>query len=284
MSRVPLILALILLAGPLAPVASANAPPVAHASASTLDAVLFEPVTFTDDSIDPDGTIVRSVWTDTDGRDHAANPWTHAFAFAGVHTVTLVTTDDSGASASTEIQVLVRAPTMRGRAFALGAGDARVADSGEVASEQQGDTRQSVGAVRQGGLHAEGLDGDVWIVGQHTVATATIESVRIPHPLGYFLLTGVQAQAIVGCDFPTMRSATFSQFRLNDAPLVPPGQVAPNTRVELPGGMVVLLNVQEPGAAPDTLRVTAARILAPGAPAIDVAHAEAGASHCPYSQ
>lgn len=272
-------LAVILLAFP--PMASANQPPVAQAGVSTIEAVLFEPVVFTDLSTDADGTIASAVWTFTDGRDVSGSVVTRAFDYAGVHTISLRVTDDLGAESSTEVQVLVRAPRMHGRAVAAVVTGERVADTGDVSSEQASTTSAAVGDARQGQLRATALDAEFRVVEYRGIARATIERLYIPVPIGYVLLTGIESEVLATCD-GTTRTAKFTQLRLNDAPLVPPGEVAPNTRVDVGSGYALILNAQDPPVG-DRSVVTAVRLVAPGGAVVELARAEAGVSYCPYA-
>ncbi len=57
--------------------------------------------TFTDTSVDTDGTITARSWNFGDGATSTATNPTHTYAAAGMYTVTLTVTDNSGASAST---------------------------------------------------------------------------------------------------------------------------------------------------------------------------------------
>jgi hypothetical protein len=78
------------------------------------------------------------------------------------------------------------------------------------------------------------------------------------------------------------RFSDVGKIRLNDAPIVPPATVAPNTRIDLPDGTAIILNAQDE-PAPDRLAVTAVRVLVPGQAPIEIAHVEAGVSHCPWT-
>jgi len=57
--------------------------------------------------IDPDGEIVRYVWTLGDGSSFAARNVQHVFAAAGTYTVSLSVTDSRGASATTALAFVV---------------------------------------------------------------------------------------------------------------------------------------------------------------------------------
>lgn len=277
------VLALVALALGQATLASANQPPIARASVSPLEARLFEPVLFVDESEDPDGSVVRSVWTFSDGRDVEGRVVTRAFGYAGVHTIELRVYDDAGAGSMLSIPVLVRAPIVHGRAIALATPAASVADTGDVATTHQSSVSRTVGEARHGQLRAAGLDAEVTTLHDppRAIARATVGLVHIPVPIGYVRASGVEAYVVHGCGWPTMLSATFQQLRLNDNPIVPPGEVAPNTRVDLPGGGALVLNAQE-ALSPGVVALTALRVLVPGQAPIDVARAVAGASHCPY--
>ncbi len=257
--------------------AAANVPPVAQASASPGEAVLGQLVTFTDLSTDTDGTIVRSVWTFTDGRDVVGTTVLRAFDYPGVHTIGLRVTDNDGASATTEIQVLVRAPLMRGHATGVGSGAASFADTGDVATTQQTTTRADAAAASFGQLRAAGLDAEVRTVSDRAIATASVAYVYIPVPIGYILATGVETEALATCSGTTI-AAKFTQLRLNDAPLVPPGEVPQDTRIDLPGGIVIELNVHTSSEGLEG--ATAMRVLVPGQAPVEIAHAIAGVAYC----
>ncbi|HUR67629.1 MAG TPA: PKD domain-containing protein [Candidatus Thermoplasmatota archaeon] len=244
------------------------------------EAVLNEPVLFTDGSVDPDGSIASAAWTFTDGRTMTGHEVTKRFDFAGVHTMLLEVTDDLGARSSVEFQLLVRAPLMHGRAYALASSQGTQADTGDVGANDQTASDVVVAGADQGALHAAGLEAELRTYSDWTVARADVAVVHVPHPFGFFHLTGVEAEAVSGCH-QAWRFADVGKLRLNDAPLVPPGAVAPNTRVDLPDGTIVILNAQDE-PAPDRIAVTAVRILVPGQAPIEIAHAEAGVSFCPY--
>jgi|Deesub1362A_J573_1020465.scaffolds.fasta_scaffold01023_9 PKD repeat protein len=78
-----------------------NQPPTADFSYSVNDLN----VTFTDESTDPDGTIVNWTWNFGDGSiSYEQNP-THRYADYGNYTVTLTVTDDDGATDSVSYTV-----------------------------------------------------------------------------------------------------------------------------------------------------------------------------------
>jgi hypothetical protein len=209
---------------------------------------------------------------------------TKALAFAGLHTVVLRVRDDLGATDALTLEVLVHAPRMLGRATALRLDETRVADTGEVDTAQQTHEQAADGEVRNGQLRVARLASEVRTVsdaqGPRAVARADAGYVYVPVPIGYILLTGVEAEAIVGCSFPTIATSKFTQVRLNDAPLVPPGEVARNTMVVVPGVGTVTLNAQELGQD-GRLAVIAFRLATPDG-LVEVARAEAGVLRCPY--
>ena len=83
-----------------------NDPPVA---AFTVACTLLS-CTFTDGSTDADGTIAGWNWTFGDGTTSTAQNPSKSFAAAGTYSVTLVVTDDGGATASTTKSVTVTLP------------------------------------------------------------------------------------------------------------------------------------------------------------------------------
>ena len=260
--------------------ATANAPPTAAADAPR-EALLDERVLFRDASVDPDGEIVAVAWEFSDGRTLEGSSVTKVLAYAGVHSITLRVRDDDGASAETTFEVLVHAPAMQGRATALRVGDATLGDTGEVRTTQHEDHADAVGEAGRGQLRVAALETSLRTLEHRAVARADIGWAYIPVPIGYVLLTGIEAEAIVGCAYPTIANAKFTQLRLNDGPLVPPGDVAPNTHVALPGGGSLTLNAQE--WVGDKLAVTASRHVAADGVVTELARAEAGVSHCPFA-
>lgn len=262
------------------PHAAANEAPVAIAS-SPSEARIGEPIVLTSLSYDPDGTIVSTTWEfSDDGRTRSGTSVTKAFGWPGLHSVVLRVTDDGGAQAELELQVLVRAPLMHGRAYAVLALGDTAADTGEVFTTQQSETLATVGQYRNGGLRVSALEGQLNTHENRAVARASVGLAHIPHPFGYLLITGVETLSIVGCDHPTINWARFDQVRLNDAALVA-GEVPPNTRVDVPRGGTLELNVVEPVG--DRVSVVAIRFTAPDGEVTQIAHAEAGVSHCPYA-
>lgn len=268
--------------------AQADAPPVAIASASTTSARVNEPVVFTSSSYDPDGAIVATTWEDWDGRLRAGNPLTmrmpHVGATPTLVTITMRATDDAGATGTAEVQVLVRPTRMLGRATAVSLDGETLADTGDVDTTRPGETYgDAIAEAKNGQLRVAGLDAEVRSVndaqGSRAVATASVGLVHIPHPLGFFHVTGVEAESLAWCDRAATRTVTFGELRFNDAPLVPPGEVPPGTVVEV-AGTTLLLNVQE--TLPDgSLAVTAIRAHTPLG-AIEVARASAGVVDCPF--
>lgn len=281
----PIPIVLVLLASAM-PFATGNAPPVPVAEHPT-ESVLGEPVAFTSQSYDPDGSIVATSWEfSDDGRIYAGSSVVKVLQFAGLHTIVLRVTDDLGAVASREIQVLVHAPIMGGRATAVRAGGATLADTGDVSTTQQETETAADGELRNGGIRIARLSSEVITIsdaqGPRAVARADVGYVYIPVPVGYVLVTGIEAESIVGCRFPTIVNAKFSQIRLNDGtPVGLAGDVPPNTQIALPGVGTLVLNAQE--TTPDgRLAVTALRLVTP-AGVTEVARAEAGVEHCPYA-
>lgn len=280
MPRAVLLLAALAL---VAPFAHANAPPIQSATVTPYDAALGEPVTFTDTSVDPDGTIASSVWTDIDGRSRAGTSITIAFSSAGNHRIGLRTTDDAGATVLGEVLVNVHAPIMRGRAVALAVDGTSFADTGAIDTSQNVQEARSEGEVRHGQLRAAALDAEVValdaLTAPRTLARADVGFVHVPLPIGFIRATGVESEVIARCS-GAQTTARFTQLRLNDAPLVPPGEVAPDTRVELPGGGEVVLNAQVP--LEGGVRVTAIRVVSPDGAVTEVATAEGAVTWCPW--
>jgi len=82
-----------------------NLPPTASFASSCVDLAC----AFTDASTDPDGAVTAWSWTFGDGGTSAARNPTHTYAAAGTYTVTLIATDDGGATASANGAVTVTA-------------------------------------------------------------------------------------------------------------------------------------------------------------------------------
>lgn len=281
--RALVLTAVLLVAG--VPFASGNAPPVAVANVQAT-ALVGEPIAFVSASYDPDGAIVSTTWEfSDDGRTYSGASVTKVLLFPGLHTIVLRVRDDLGATASKDVQVLVQAPLMKGRATAVRAGDTTLADTGDVSTSQQITQTAAEGELRNGGIRFARLSSEVHTVsdsqGPRAVARADVGYVHIPLPIGYVLVTGIEAEAIVGCSFPTLVNAKFGQIRLNDGnQLGVAGDVPANTQVPLPGVGALVLNAQEM-TADGRLAVTALRLETP-AGVTEVARAEAGVEHCPY--
>ena len=73
-----------------------NAPPVANFRSR----VVRRTAAFTDRSSDSDGSIVARAWNFGDGKTSTATSPTHAYSAPGTYNVTLIVTDDDGATAS----------------------------------------------------------------------------------------------------------------------------------------------------------------------------------------
>ncbi len=89
-------------------VQTANAAPVARASASVTSGVAPLPVTFdATASTDNDGSIVSYQWNFGDGSTGSGSIIQHTYQSAGTYTATLTVTDNGGATSSTSILVQV---------------------------------------------------------------------------------------------------------------------------------------------------------------------------------
>lgn len=83
-----------------------NQPPTASFSFGTNGLT----VTFTDTSSDPDGSIASWSWSFGDGGTATVQNPSHAYTAAGTYSVSLIVTDDDGATGSTSRSVTVTAP------------------------------------------------------------------------------------------------------------------------------------------------------------------------------
>jgi hypothetical protein len=90
----------------------ANTPPIARIAFAPVIPHVGQPVSFDGSgSVDPDGTIVSYTWAFGNGNGAAGSPLAAAsFDRSGTYIVTLVVTDDGGASAQTTIDVEVEEP------------------------------------------------------------------------------------------------------------------------------------------------------------------------------
>jgi hypothetical protein len=85
-----------------------NIPPVAQIRSIPASAGVRETVTFMGTAcVDPDGEIVRYVWTLGDAGSFAARNVQHAFSSAGTYAISLTVTDSRGASATTTFSFVV---------------------------------------------------------------------------------------------------------------------------------------------------------------------------------
>ncbi len=84
-----------------------NIPPVADFSATATTVFTGESVTFTDLSVDADGSIVTWSWDFDDGNVSALQNPAHAWSENGVYTVNLTVTDNDGATGSHAIDITV---------------------------------------------------------------------------------------------------------------------------------------------------------------------------------
>jgi len=85
-----------------------NFPPTAGFIFSPIEPTTQQAVQFTDQSTDPDGTVVSWSWTFGDGTTSALQNSVHQYADGGTYTVTLEATDDDGATGSISQQVTVK--------------------------------------------------------------------------------------------------------------------------------------------------------------------------------
>ena len=86
-----------------------NQPPTANAGADQSASVLVPVALSGAASTDPDGSIVAHAWAFGDGATGVGPSVSHAYATAGVYTVTLTVTDDRGATASDTARVTITA-------------------------------------------------------------------------------------------------------------------------------------------------------------------------------
>ncbi len=84
-----------------------NASPIAKFEFSPAEPSTKEQVFFSDQSSDPDGTIVSYQWDFGDGARSTDRSPTYAYERAGTYTVTLTVTDNEGATNSTSVSITV---------------------------------------------------------------------------------------------------------------------------------------------------------------------------------
>ena len=85
-----------------------NGGPVAAFSWTPAEPSLLDAVTFTDESVDPEGALVSVRWDFGDGSTGAGRIASHRFATRGVHEVSLTVVDADGGSATMVHEVFVR--------------------------------------------------------------------------------------------------------------------------------------------------------------------------------
>lgn len=84
--------------------------PLADFTVTPQEPVVAESVSFTDASVDADGTVVAWAWSFGDGATSTATNPTHAYTSPGTYTVTLEVTDDEGFLGTTSTELTVRDP------------------------------------------------------------------------------------------------------------------------------------------------------------------------------
>lgn len=84
-----------------------NAPPVAKFEPSSQEVATQETIFFSDQSSDPDGSVVSYSWDFGDGTTSTTQNPTHAYEKAGAYTVTLTVTDNDGSTNSTSATITV---------------------------------------------------------------------------------------------------------------------------------------------------------------------------------
>lgn len=116
------------------PVADNQAPRAEAGASQTVEAgatVSFD----ASGSADPDGTIASWLWDFGDGSTGTGSAVTHSYPTPGTYAVTVVVTDDDGATSVDATVVVVKAPEVPGNAPPVAeAGPSRTADAGSAVS------------------------------------------------------------------------------------------------------------------------------------------------------
>ncbi|MDW8031638.1 MAG: PKD domain-containing protein [Candidatus Bipolaricaulota bacterium] len=84
-----------------------NAPPVAKFDFTPLEPAVKETLSFSNQSFDPDGSIVSYLWDFGDGKTSTEASPSYAYEKAGTYTVTLTVTDNEGATNSASVTITV---------------------------------------------------------------------------------------------------------------------------------------------------------------------------------
>jgi outer membrane autotransporter protein len=126
-------------------------------------------------SLDPDGTIASYQWLDASNQPLATGPTATVRLADGTHTLTLLVTDNQGATDVDTVQVSITAPSSNQLPVAVAGADRIIADS---------DVRAGETVTFDGTASSDG-DGNIvsyeWLVGQSTViATGSTASARLP--------------------------------------------------------------------------------------------------------
>jgi hypothetical protein len=126
-------------------------------------------------SLDPDGTIVSYQWFDANNQQLATGPMPTIRLPDGEHTLTLLVTDNSGATDIDTVSIIITAPSSNQLPLAVAGEDRIVADTDGLAGEN----------VTLDGSQSSDPDGTIvsyeWVVGSSTViANGATAEVRLP--------------------------------------------------------------------------------------------------------
>ncbi|MBI4393611.1 MAG: PKD domain-containing protein [Euryarchaeota archaeon] len=263
-----------------------NAPPTAAFSSSPGTGEVGSGVLFTDESSDPDGTIVSWQWDFGDGSTSFDPDPTHVFAAAGEYTVTLTVTDDQGSSASTSKTIGIVSPPPPPNAAPLADFDASPtpattgvpvdftdlsADSDGIIVSWSWDFGDGASSAAEDPTHAYASSGTFIVTltvmdddGATASASQTVtveEPAPAPNvpPIADF--TASPQSAIVGAsisfsDMSSDTDGTIVSWQWDFGDGVTSGEMDPTHAFSLPGSFTVTLTVtDDDGASATTSRV-----------------------------
>lgn len=154
-------------------------------------------------SLDPDGTIVSYQWLDASNQQIATGPTPTVRLADGQHTLTLLVTDNDGATDVDTVSVTITAPSSNQLPVAVAGDDRVVADTDGQAGE----------TVTLNGTLSSDPDGTLvlyeWLVGRSTViATGPMADVRLPDGPQQIALRVTDNEGGIATDEVTITVAT----------------------------------------------------------------------------